>query len=385
MKKLLIAVAALAALSTSASAEVKLYGKLDVGYTFLSVDTGRPDTSRMNRFKMDSGQTAGSRVGIEGWEDLGNGYKVGFKLESGFNVDNGAAAQGGRLFGRESILRVAGPFGTLKFGRMGALASGYPDTGLFGGNMSPFAVGFGDVPGHRFIFAGDFSCLDNAVTYNTPSFAGGWSVILQYSHDRNTMDKSYDGVHGTEGKSSVDRFYAGALHFQNKDTEFNLVVDSTNYASNVGKNKFTNPKDSFVVTTGIRHNVGWARVFAAAQYFRHARDFLQEAYQLYGTNQKFMTNQKGKDGFGGTLGLEIPYGPGHFKIAGGYMDAEQTDNHSEKMKRMQIAFGYWWDISKRTALYVDTGFVHDKLTVDQYKDYGNANAYSANLGLVHNF
>lgn len=384
MKKILFASVMAAAISAPAFSQVTLYGKVDTGYTYLNVDTGRPSASRQTRFKMDSGQSAGSRWGIEGWEDLGSGYRVGFKLESGFNLDTGASAQGGRLFGRESILRVQGPFGTLKFGRMGALASGYPDTGLFGGNMSPFAVGFGDIPGHRFIFAGDFSCLDNAITYNTPSF-NGWTLMLQYSHDRNSQDKSYAGEHGIEGKSSVDRSYGAAVQFKNLTTEFNFVVDSTNYASHLGPQLTKHQKDSFVMTAGIRHSISWARLFAAAQYFTHARDFLQEAYQLYGTQDKFMTNKLGKNGFGGTLGIEIPSGPGYWKFAVGYMDAKESENHSQKFKRMQAALGYWWTISKRTALYVDAGYVHDKLTSDAFKDYGKANAYTGNIGLVHNF
>ena len=58
---------------------------------------------------MMSGQTAGSRVGMRGYEKLGGGNKVGFILETGMNMDTGALGQEGRLFGRQAVLYVDGP------------------------------------------------------------------------------------------------------------------------------------------------------------------------------------------------------------------------------------------------------------------------------------
>lgn len=385
MKKSLIALALLSALSVCAqAADIKIYGKVDVGLMYTSIDNGAAGADRQNSLSMLSGQTAGSRVGITGWEDLGNGYKVGFKLENGFNTDTGTMAQSGRLFGRQADVRVTGPFGTLKIGRMGALASGYPDTGLFGGNMSPFAVGFGDVPGHRFVFAGDFSPLDNAITYSTPSFAG-WQVIGQYSLDRNSQDKYNGTTHGVEGESTTDKFYALAVHFQNSTTEFNAVIDSTNYASfGVDHPEWD---DSFVFTVGARHTTDIATWYGAAQYFKDARDFLQEAYQCYGSNaaDKFLTNKAPRDGYGFVIGADIPVSVGIVKAAVGYMDAEDSNDSSTSLKRYTVSLGYWYDFSKRTALYADIGYLRDDLDGKNYKNYDAATAYTANLGLVHNF
>ena len=141
MKKTLIALGVLAALpSLALSAEVSIYGKVDVGLAFVNVDPGVDGQDSWSNLSMQSGQTAGSRVGMTGFEELGNGHKVGFILENGFNVDNGAMGQGGKIFGRQALLYLDGPYGNIKFGKMGALTSGYPSTGLFGGNMSPFAV-----------------------------------------------------------------------------------------------------------------------------------------------------------------------------------------------------------------------------------------------------
>ncbi len=73
---------------------------------------------------MKSGGQSGSRFGLKGSEDLGNGMKVGFVLENGFEADAGTMAQGNRLFGRESQVNLSGSFGEISFGRVGQLTSG---------------------------------------------------------------------------------------------------------------------------------------------------------------------------------------------------------------------------------------------------------------------
>ena len=99
-KKSLAAVAVLGAFAGSAlAADVQLYGLVDLGLNWTQVDNGKTTT---DSFGMGSGQNSGSRFGLKGTEDLGNGYKVGFVLESGFKSDDGQFDQTGKLFGREA-------------------------------------------------------------------------------------------------------------------------------------------------------------------------------------------------------------------------------------------------------------------------------------------
>jgi len=103
-KKSLAAVAVLGAFAGSAlAADVQLYGLVDLGLNWTQVDNGKTTT---DSFGMGSGQNSGSRFGLKGTEDLGNGYKVGFNLENSFKADDGAFDKGSRLFHRESILAV---------------------------------------------------------------------------------------------------------------------------------------------------------------------------------------------------------------------------------------------------------------------------------------
>lgn len=68
-------------------------------------------------FSMMSGQASGSRWGLKGTEDLGNGLTVGFILEDGFTSDNGADSA--PMFNRESSLFVQGGFGKFCHGSHG--------------------------------------------------------------------------------------------------------------------------------------------------------------------------------------------------------------------------------------------------------------------------
>ena len=80
MKKTLAAVAVLGAFAgTAMAADVTLYGVIDEGlvYSHKKVDGVKTD-----KLSLDSGNLAGSRFGLKGTEDLGNGYKVGFILEN---------------------------------------------------------------------------------------------------------------------------------------------------------------------------------------------------------------------------------------------------------------------------------------------------------------
>ena len=97
----------LPALSFAAS-NVTLYGVIDAGAVVSKV---KHNTTKV---QMKSGFDSGSRWGIKGVEDLGNGYAVGFQLEQGFDSDTGAdtaANSAGKSFGRETRLYVDGGFG----------------------------------------------------------------------------------------------------------------------------------------------------------------------------------------------------------------------------------------------------------------------------------
>lgn len=126
MKKSLTALAVLGVFAGSAmAADVTLYGAIDTGLEYIHNKTTdfAGDSVKEDKFDMQNGWDTPSRWGLKGSEDLGNGYKVSFKLESGFSSDDGTMNQSGRLFGREAGLTLSGPFGSVAFGRFGGISS----------------------------------------------------------------------------------------------------------------------------------------------------------------------------------------------------------------------------------------------------------------------
>ena len=115
MKKGNIAMAVLIALASGtalAQNSVTLYGVMDTNVEYVnnvskisSTQSGFPGTGA-SRFALNSGGLSGSRWGMRGVEDLGNGLKTVFVLESGVNIDTGTSGQSGRLFGRQAFVGI---------------------------------------------------------------------------------------------------------------------------------------------------------------------------------------------------------------------------------------------------------------------------------------
>ena len=101
-KTLLAAAVALAFAGSADAADVQMYGLINLGMSYVHSDNDQG--LKTDKFTMENAQEFGSRWGLRGSEDLGNGTKVSFVLESGFEADTGAldTKQKGRLFGRES-------------------------------------------------------------------------------------------------------------------------------------------------------------------------------------------------------------------------------------------------------------------------------------------
>ena len=90
-KKSLAALAVLGVAAGYASAaDVTLFGVVDTGLIYTHQTFADDSKADVNNFAMDSGVSSASRFGLKGTEELGNGLKVGFKLENGFQSDSGA-------------------------------------------------------------------------------------------------------------------------------------------------------------------------------------------------------------------------------------------------------------------------------------------------------
>ena len=122
------ALAALLACSAAhAQSSVTLYGVMETGLRYSTNN----DAAGHGKAEMAGGYYSGSRFGLRGSEDLGNGLKAVFHLVSGFAPDTGVGstndmglggykpttAASSRLFGRQAYVGLEGGFGALTFGR----------------------------------------------------------------------------------------------------------------------------------------------------------------------------------------------------------------------------------------------------------------------------
>lgn len=177
------AVAALAAGGAYAQSTVTLYGLLDAGIEYQNNQPGGGHSVT----RLTSGNLSGSRWGLRGVEDLGGGLKGVFVLESGFNLDTGTSAQGGRLFGRNAYVGLQNQYGAVTLGRQ--------QTPLydFGLQFDPMGIATNySIIGQD---AGFTSRADNSVKY--AGTFGGLTARVLYSFGANTGGGSFGEVPGS--------------------------------------------------------------------------------------------------------------------------------------------------------------------------------------------
>ncbi|SFB05401.1 Outer membrane protein (porin) [Collimonas sp. OK607] len=161
----------MASTALHAQTNVQIYGIVDVGVEYVNkARISSTGTATGSLAKVDSGNASPSRIGFRGREDLGDGLAAVFVLENGFATDTGALNNGGRLFGRQAYVGLAGNFGEVQAGR----------------ELTPiydFALTFDPVAPARYsaglLDTAYVSRADNALKY--AGKFGGFTASAQYS------------------------------------------------------------------------------------------------------------------------------------------------------------------------------------------------------------
>lgn len=367
------------------AADVSLYGLVDYGfmYNHTKVESGVAAdaiTSEKNdTFEMRSGMNAGSRFGLVGSEDLGNGLTVSFKLENGFSSDSGELGYDGRLFGRESSLTLAGSFGQVSFGRMGGVASAAGTYDIVYAAADAFDGFDNDIGGMV-----QSSRYDNMVTYQTPEF-GGMKVTAQYSFKNNSVasdEEDGDKALGDEGKTTANRY--ASLAAQGQWGALNLVaayeLQNVRHAP-VGDadHKAEFNEDGHTFYFGGNYDFGVTKVFALGQYFKGAREVAGLDAATF----------DGIDGFGATVGAQTPLAGGLLTTSLYYVNAdEDLDAGSHDLDYYGIAARYEYNLSKRTVIYTGAGYAQQTVDYnsDAAKDFSlDDKLIQAYAGIKHSF
>ena len=380
MKKSLIAAALLGTFAASAFAapSVTLYGRIDTGLAYTHMDKDKADVDT-DTFSMESGFSTGNRWGLKGTEDIGNA-KVGFVLESGFNSDDGASGQGGRLFGREAQVNVSGAYGTLYAGRFGSIAS---DTGSIGylGDVSAFPNAFGIVGTQKGSTGTAYDRYDNSLAYQTPTF-GGLQGAIMYSFKGDTQSNEDSIKNARENSGNADRYLAAGLRYKAGKAAVVLTGDMTMYGNAAGEQKanfYHDVDNGYSFILGGNYDFGVAKAFAKVTYFDNQVNVL-DSFDLI-SDSRDLKKAEALKGWGAELGTNVPAFGGNFLAAVGYRDAKDVDDGSYKFKRWNAAVGYSYAFSKRTSVYAAAGYAQEKSNAQDRK----ASTAQAGFGLVHKF
>ena len=370
MKKSLAALAVLSAFAgASFAANVTLYGVVDEGLSFSSVRTDGAD--RVNKLELASGIQSGSRWGIKGSEDLGNGLSANFILESGFNVDAGTLAQGDNvLFGRQSVLFLQGSFGQFGGGRLGGPLTGsgsmIDKLGGITALSSSWGAYFADV--NRFATV-DASRANNALFYVSPKTAG-----LQA-----TAYYSMSVADGTENKASSNRLAQIAVSYD--AGAFNALLGASRMI--YGHDAGADVDDSLSITAGASYDFGVAKVYLGGQYFDEVTTTTLGDVSTTAPEEA-LTKLK-MTGYGLSLSASTPVAGGKLAAAVDYVDASEADSSATKFDftRWTVSATYDYPLSKRTNLYAGASYGTDNYEYSQ-KDI-DTDYYRVFAGIRHKF
>ena len=296
--------AGLTAISATAAAQssVSLYGVLDAGARYVK----NGDVSAKS---LSSNGNNTSRIGLKGFEDLGDGLRAGFQLESGLTPDTGAQSDATRFWNRRSTVSLLGSFGELRLGRDYTVTYlGYEDYDVWSdiglSSVAKFDSSLGT--------ARDTAVrADNQIAYFTPSGLGGFYGRAAVAAGEGTAGKKY---------------VAGRAGYAASPVDVSISYGQTTVAPVAGDDKFK------TFDVGASYDFGLAKLSS------------------YYTRSKFV-NLKVANYY---IGAQVPAGRGlvrasyvNSNLSGVTPAGVNTDPNDAN----QVALGYLYNLSNRTALY----------------------------------
>lgn len=315
MKNSVISLAlGVAAGAASAQSSVNLFGVIDLALT--RVDNGGAGT--LNSISQD-GQSS-SRFGVRATEDLGGGLRAIAWLEGSVGADTGCggptigATPGcpGHTWQRRSTLSVAGPWGEVRLGR------DYVPTFWNLVDFSPFGYnGIGSPAGTASTLASGattFVRANNTIGYFLPPLGGLFGQAMVAAGEGTTGNK-YAGVRLGYSAGPVKAAVSYGRTFKTG----------------------TMADDFTVLSLGASYNFG---VLTLQGYFgRHEHLDRQQDQAI--------------------VGVLVPLGSGTLKAS--YIRARgELGPAGRSLGADQLAAGYVYDLSKRTALYATYSTIDNK-------------------------
>ncbi|CAM5179455.1 porin [Oligella ureolytica] len=382
MKKTLLAAALVTGFAGVAHAEssVTLYGIVDAGYgyqessaKFKGGTPGQNGKITKSNTGAHSGVQNGSRWGLKGSEDLGNGTSAIFVLESGFDVTDGTQLQGDkdhdRLFGRQAYVGLTGEsWGTFTIGRQ------YNAGESFVVPISPFGAGWGYAATQEIFGGSVFARYDSVLKYVSPDFSG-FKFGIGLVHDNSDTEYKGFGQTGkyeeedtTTGVTTGLSYNSGPLYIgatfdyyevENEKTGLGRLNKSTGTGKSDSKTKAWNIGGTYdfdVVKLhllyGGQKDGSIGKPGLAGYGVKQAEDF--GSYTGWGETSSFFGDGYSQHSW--LVGLSAPVGDAGtvlFSYSGSVADNDKMFASGEEWeaKTHSFSLGYRHAISKRTSVY----------------------------------
>ncbi len=376
MKKSLVVVALAGAMAfTAASAETVLYGSIRLGAEVSKNHFNSEGAQNKRGLDM---QDFGSRLGLKGSEDLGNGTKVLYQVEWAFNGMEGGSTGGG-FNNRLAWIGLNGEWGTFALGRQNnpfteSLFIG-TEADNFNGNMaghSALRIATGTVmtaAGSE--TEGDFFSMPtrvgNSVAYVSPSFSGFNFVVAGVAEaPASSTTVNPANYYTTNNSSKGFDIYTVGLNYEH---ESGFYAKAAYLGANLNKGYKT--ANVYGLNVGFANEqFGVNADFAAGD--RGAKDTIAA---LSGANTKVTST-------GWDLGGHFSFGPDYFstvRATVGQAEVKYKDVDTRKDKITTWAVGFEQKLSTRTKVWVE--YAKQNAKFDGVK--GNNDAVS--VGIRHDF
>lgn len=323
IKGVCLCAAVLAVTAAHAQSDLRIYGRVNGGLQYLNkIPSAGGGTD--HRFGFSSTDFGYSWWGITGAEDLGDGLKAVFKLESPFVSGTGSFAIPDTPFVRHSYVGLDHKkFGSIWLGRTMSLAdtTGWYIDPLYEQNIGVANLAQGRAWGPRI----------NTLTYNSPQW-DAFSFRLQAAPGEQP------------GNSKGNRLFSASVAYEREDFKaYGVFEDLRDPAGNLS----TLYNNSRFYMLGANYKLGAFKLFGGYQRIESDDD----ATIADPTNPTAATRSKQ-----GWVGANYEVTPAFSLLAGVYHVSLNRDGGSATLG----ALGATYYLSKRTVTYATFGSVSNK-------------------------
>lgn len=315
------------ACSAHAQSSSTLYGSLDLAFGSFQ-KSAKPADKHLT--KVDGNSMVTSYLGFKGVEDMGDGLKAGFALETFLRPDTGESGRSAAdvFWGRNANVWLQSGLGKVTLGRQASLGF------LHAAGFNPFGGAFGLAPAIRLTYGawgndkGD-SAWSNTLGYTSPTLYG--------------VTASVQVAPGEAADKSERTSLGGALNYTAGPLSLGFVTHSLRSAEAPKANLTAGQKQNFNMLSAS-YEAGFAKFFA--QYGRYdnagytAANKIDTSLMQLGASVPVTAAAK----------LLLSYGQSNEKA----IDGGTTPKTKHTIAT--VAYDYW--LSKRTDVY--TAFMYDK-------------------------